>query len=276
MLMVVVLLVLLGLCFGSFVNAFVWRFHMQASAKTKIAKAKYSIVRGRSVCVDCKHQLASKDLLPVVSWLALKGKCRYCKKPIHWQYPLIELITAILFVASYLFWPNNLNSLVTVANFGLWLVLLVGFMFLVVYDLRWMILPNKVVLTLGVVALLFVLSIVIDQGSRVILQAILGSIVGGGLFWLLFEVSKGRWIGGGDVKLGFVLGLLLASPLNAAIMLFVASLLGTIVSLPMMLGKKITPSTRIPFGPFLLVATVLVQLFSANMINWYVQTFFNL
>ena len=101
MLMVVVLLVLLGLCFGSFVNAFVWRFHMQASAKTKIAKAKYSIVRGRSVCVDCKHQLASKDLLPVVSWLALKGKCRYCKKPIHWQYPLIELITARVLWYSY-------------------------------------------------------------------------------------------------------------------------------------------------------------------------------
>src|SRR4051812_7602742 len=105
MLMIYAILVVLGLCFGSFVNALVWRIHEQAEqgSKKKPNKSyidKLSIRKGRSMCPHCRHELKALDLLPVVSWLALRGKCRYCGKPISVQYPLVELLTACLFVTS--------------------------------------------------------------------------------------------------------------------------------------------------------------------------------
>src|SRR5882762_114793 len=107
--MIIVVLAILGLCFGSFVNAAVWRIYAQEQVKSKKLQVKkstnLSIVNGRSVCPHCEHELAAKDLMPVFSWLSLGGKCRYCKKPISRQYPLVELLTAVLFVFSYLYWP---------------------------------------------------------------------------------------------------------------------------------------------------------------------------
>jgi prepilin signal peptidase PulO-like enzyme (type II secretory pathway) len=108
LLMIIAVLVVLGLCFGSFANALVWRVHEQAgqAAKKKPDK-KYlkqlSVAKGRSMCPNCKHELVAKDLIPVLSWLALGGKCRYCAKPISIQYPLVEVALASLFVVSYLY-----------------------------------------------------------------------------------------------------------------------------------------------------------------------------
>ena len=109
MLMIIVLLVVLGLCLGSFVNALIWRLHEQATAtgKKKPDKkylARLSITKGRSMCSRCHHELAVKDLIPVFSWLSLGGKCRYCRKPIA-DNPLIEICMPLLFVASYIWWP---------------------------------------------------------------------------------------------------------------------------------------------------------------------------
>src|SRR3989344_6490262 len=126
--MIVAILIVLGLAFGSFVNALVWRLHEQEerakskeqrrkkgkakntaklSSHTSVLSSKdLSILKGRSMCPSCKHGLAAKDLVPVLSWLTLRGKCRYCHKPISIQYPLVELITATLFVISYLLWPD--------------------------------------------------------------------------------------------------------------------------------------------------------------------------
>ncbi|MEO8863067.1 MAG: prepilin peptidase, partial [Candidatus Saccharimonadales bacterium] len=141
--MIYIVLVVLGLCLGSFVNALVWRLHEQdllaskAKAVKKQSKGKntqltsqdLSIVKGRSICTHCYHKLAWYDLLPVLSWASLKGKCRYCHKPIGWQYPLVELLTASVFVLSYVFWPNGLDvSSLQLALFGFWLVFVTGFM----------------------------------------------------------------------------------------------------------------------------------------------------
>src|SRR5580700_9634934 len=118
--MIIVVLAVLGLCLGSFVNALVWRLHEQSNPKQKTKNKKQkakqlsanelSILRGRSMCPDCHHQLAAKDLVPVISWLDLRGKCRYCHRPISIQYPLVELATAGLFVFSYFFWPLAFNG----------------------------------------------------------------------------------------------------------------------------------------------------------------------
>lgn len=266
--MVIIVLVLLGLCFGSFVNALVWRIHKQSKIP-KRKSADYSIINGRSMCPNCKHELNLADLIPIFSWLFLRGKCRYCQKPISPQYPLVELLTAVLFVFSYIFWPNELTGLELV-NFSLWLVLLTGFMALAIYDIRWMLLPNKIIFPLYGVAALYVAIDLIQTPTLESLLNILASIaIAGGLFYILFQVSKGKWIGGGDVKLGFLLGAVLVSPSKAMLMLFIASLMGTLYSLFLLFIKKTDKAKKIPFGPFLLGATILVVVMGDRLIDWY-------
>ena len=280
--MIYAVLVILGLCFGSFVNALVFRLHMQSKgaralssgsrakkAQSSKLKADYSIVHGRSMCVNCKHTLGVWDLLPVISWVTLRGKCRYCKKPISWQYPTVELATALVFVTSYIFWPIDITGLEYVI-FGFWLVTIVGLMALIVYDIRWMLLPNRVVFPLYFVALaIVVLRFVQNPEALTIYQTVTGVLVGGGLFYVLFQVSKGKWIGGGDVKLGFLLGALVGRPDHAFLMLFIASLLGCIYILPSLATKRLKRSSRVPFGPFLILATIIVVLFGNDIITWY-------
>ena len=274
MLMIIAILVLLGLCFGSFVNALVWRMHQQNKldkSSKQNASSKYSIVHGRSMCTHCGHELHAKDLLPVISWLTLGGKCRYCGKQIHWQYPAVELVTAAQFVVSYVMWPEGLEG-IEIGVFGLWLVAMVGFMALIVYDLRWMLLPNKIVFPLyGAGGAVVALRIIQEASVTPLLSAIGGVLVGGGIFYALFQVSKGRWIGGGDVKLGFLLGALVGSPVLALFMLFVASTLGTLFAVPLMATKKAHRGTRIPFGPFLIIATIITVLAGQSIIDWYLE-----
>jgi prepilin signal peptidase PulO-like enzyme (type II secretory pathway) len=274
--MIIVLLALLGLTFGSFVNAFVWRLHEQevlSEKKRKPSKkqlAELSIMKGRSMCPDCKHELAAKDLVPLFSWIYLRGRCRYCGKPISWQYPLVEAATAVLFAVSYAWWPAALSSGLDWLLFALWLVFIVMFMALAVYDLRWLLLPNRIVFPLMWLAALYALLLAIDSSSaRVALHAFLGALVLAGTFWVLFQVSAGKWIGGGDVKLAVVLGLLAGTPLNALLILFFSSVIGTVFSLPILLKGKQAMKVQVPYGPFLLAATIVVVLFGAKVIDWY-------
>jgi leader peptidase (prepilin peptidase)/N-methyltransferase len=274
--MIIAVLVVLGLCFGSFVNALVWRIHKQSTTKNNKARGKYSISKGRSMCVHCGHQLSSIDLLPVVGWLMLRGKCRYCQRPISWQYPAVELAVAVLFVNSYIFWSQELRGF-EIASFGLWLVSLIGMVALIVYDIRWMLLPNRIIFPLYGVAAAFVLSRALsNQDMQPIIEGIIGVLIGGGLFYVLFQISRGTWIGGGDVKLGFLVGALVGGPENSLLLLFLASLLGTLIALPLMAAKIATRKTRIPFGPFLIAAVIIVQLFGTDLTDWYLSTFVTL
>lgn len=267
--MLVLIIFIFGLIFGSFVNALVWRVHKQSMAKHKKFKARYSISKGRSQCVNCGHRLAGADLIPVLSWLLLKGKCRYCKKPISREYPLVELLTASAFVISYTYWPYTFEAL-GIAAFITWLACLVILIALLAYDLKWMLLPNRLVaLVTGFAAINVIILAINHHSPMAVVEATLGALLLTGLFWGLFELSKGNWIGGGDVKLAVALGLLAGSPLKAVLLLFVASLIGTVVSLPLLATKKSDLKAKIPFGPFLIVATVVIYLFGSSLINWY-------
>ena len=267
--MVILVLVFLGLCLGSFVNALVWRIHKQEAAGSKKAKQKYSIANGRSMCPACKHTLAPLDLVPVFSWLMLRGKCRYCRKPIQ-DTPLAELVTPVLFILSYVYWPVSWSGQGKTL-FGFWLIFLVGFVALALYDIRWYILPDRIVFPLmGLVGLQLVAQVALFEGGLdVIATAFWGVVMGGGIFWLLFRVSDGTWIGGGDVKLGFLLGALVGGPVQALLLIFVASLVGTAVSLPLMGLRGLKKTAHIPFGPFLLIAAVIVRLFGTDLVHWY-------
>jgi leader peptidase (prepilin peptidase)/N-methyltransferase len=254
--MITIGLFLLGLCLGSFINALVWRLHENKDW-----------VKERSVCPKCNHVLSALDLVPLVSWLFLRGKCRYCKQPISWQYPIVELITAGLFVLSYIYWPHGFEAM-GITLFVFWTIFLVGLVALAIYDLRWMLLPDKIVYPLLCLALVQGVLLILAWGYSGWDIAI-SLLIGGGLFYAIFQVSKGRWIGGGDVKLGALIGLILASPSLSLLMIFSASALGSIVSVPMILTGKAKRDTRLPFGPFLIAACIIVYLFGGYLIDWY-------
>lgn len=269
--MVILILGFLGLCLGSFINALVYRLRWQEtnSKRTK----KYSILKGRSICPNCKHELAPKDLIPVFSWFLLNGKCRYCREPISIQYPLVEAVTAGLFVLSYVFWPPQFiggNILV----FLIWLGVLVGLIALAVYDIRWMILPNKIIFPLYILVAAFILTqFILTPDYNLIVSSLWGVLIGGGIFYILFQVSGGKWIGGGDVKLGFLLGAIAGGPVMAFLMLFIASLLGSVFSIPLILKNRLATKSKIAFGPFLILAAVIVQLFGVSILDWYTNMY---
>ncbi len=269
--MTIIILALLGLALGSFINALVWRLRQQETANSKKEATRYSITKGRSQCVYCGHQLSAADLVPVLSWLMLGGKCRYCKKPILWQYPLVELATAGLFILSYIFWPQPLGGAETV-DFVVWLALITGLIALAVYDLRWMLLPNRIIFPLiYLISLSALVQAYLDFSPGPVISAVSGALVGGGLFYGIFQLSRGRWIGGGDVKLGFLLGAAVGGVWPALLMLFVASVLGSIVSVPLLASGKVGRSSRIPFGPFLIAAAIIVKLFGDDITDWYIN-----
>lgn len=299
--MIYIVLIVFGLAFGSFVNALVWRLRQQEllvesrkvskvknnakkSAKSNIQHTKYnipeerlSVLKGRSMCPSCHHELAAKDLIPVLSWLSLGGKCRYCKKPIHWQYPLVELISALLFVVSYIFWPEYLNfaelqtfsSIFNVVSFGVWLIFLTGLIALFIYDLKWMLLPDRIVFPLIYGALaLTILEAVATKSFSPLLSSAIGVLMLAGLFYAIFVVSNGGWIGGGDVKLAIFMGIILG-PYLSFLALFLASLVGSFIILGIMALTKVDRKQQIPFGPFLIGATYVAVIWGPAIIDWY-------
>lgn len=280
--MIIVVLAVLGLCLGSFVNALVWRLHEQATEKAKKKPdqkylSKLSIGKGRSICPHCKHELAASELIPVLSWITLGGKCRYCGKPISWQYPLVELATAGSFVGSYIWWPADFDTAQKII-FVIWLALVTGLLALLVYDIRWKLLPNRLVYPLsGLAALMALVSIVSAHAPLTALLNDIGAvIIGGGLFYGLFQVSDGKWIGGGDVRLGWLLGLVAGTPARSFLFIFLAALGGSLTSLPLMAAGKLKRTSTIPFGPFLIIGLVVVQLFGTAILHWYRRTFINI
>ena len=267
------LLLMLGLCAGSFVNALVWRVHqteLRAKDSQLTAGKNLSIFTGRSQCPKCGHTLAARDLIPVLSWLFLRGKCRYCGRAISKQYPLVELTAGMVFALSYVFWPGPTEP-VLIAT---WLLVSVGLLAFLVYDARWMLLPNRILYpTLAVAITGRAAYILFSEPDKLhaLTQWVLAIAVTSGFFWLLYHISSGKWIGYGDVRLGLITGTVLATPGLGTLMIFAASLLGTLFVLPALIRGRQKMTSKLPFGPFLITATWLVLLFGQSIINRYLD-----
>jgi leader peptidase (prepilin peptidase)/N-methyltransferase len=255
--MILLALIVLGLCLGSFVNAFVWRLHENRDW-----------VKERSECPHCHHVLAPKDLIPVISWLSLRGKCRYCHKPIP-DSPAVELLVPVLFALSYLYWPVGFVG-VSLFQFIVWLACVLLFTILAVYDLRWFLLPDKVVWPLTGLAVIYTAgTFIYTHDVQMLLGSLAGVVIISGLFYALYRISKEKWIGFGDVKLGISLGLLAGGAVEACMVLFFASFIGVIASLPLVATGKASRKTKLPFGPLLIAGIFIVQLFGAHILGWY-------
>lgn len=261
--MIVVLLIVAGLLFGSFINALVWRLH-----------EKRDWVKERSECPHCHHQLAAIDLVPVLSWLFLQGKCRYCHKPIP-DSPLVELALPALFVLSYVYWPQPLEGL-GLYTFVFWLVFLVGFVALALFDFKWFLLPDVIVFPLIGLAAVQLIGGFLFFGAtwRDVAGSLIGAAIMSGLFYAIFVLSKGKWIGFGDVKLAIVLGLLAGGALPALLVLFVASVTGSLLALPLVVTGRATRKSHLPFGPMLITGAIVVVLFGQAIIDWYTNLVF--
>jgi prepilin signal peptidase PulO-like enzyme (type II secretory pathway) len=115
-----------------------------------------------------------------------------------------------------------------------------------------------------------------DKPFTALLSTVTAVIVGGGIFYILYQVSEGKWIGGGDVKLGWLLGLVVGTPAKSLLVIFIAAFLGSFVSLPLLASKRLSRTSTIPFGPFLIIGAIIVQLFGHAIILWYQRTFLSM
>lgn len=285
-------LILLGLCLGSFAGAQVWRLRARQLREDKAAgeeysKAEYKRLAGlsskkqsadRSVCLSCHHQLAWYDLLPLVSWLSTAGKCRYCRKSIGWFEPLMELGVAAFFATSFVFWPESLTTPLEIFQFILWLVGGVMLAILFAYDSKWFLLPDVIIFPLIAVSAVFAATGLLqtDSIATYVISVVAAVGILSGIYLILWLLSKGAWIGFGDIKLGLALALLLSSWQLAFLTLFLANLIGCLIVIPGLLTKKISRTTAVPFGPMLIVGFLISGLAGDRMIDWYIALTTNL
>lgn len=273
---------LLGLCMGSFIGAQIWRlrsrqlvadkkYHEPVDKKEFSRLMPLSKTRQRddySRCLTCGHRLRWYDLVPVVSWVSTAGNCRYCHHKIGGFEPLMELVTMTLFIVSYLLWPWGIVSAGQIILFVLWFAIISMMILLAAYDIRWQLLPDAINVSLIVVTAIFVLVRVWVIGDVSFLSTI-GSIgMLAGLYGILYAVSKGAWIGFGDVKLSISLGLMLVDWRLAFVALFFANLIGCVIVLPGLLRRNLTRESKIAFGPLLIAGTLIAWWWGSQLISW--------
>lgn len=246
----IVLVIIYGLLIGSFLNVLIYRIPREES-----------IAFPGSHCPECDHNLRWYDNIPVLSYLILGGKCRYCGTRISVQYPLIETLNAIVYVVLYisLGWGVDFIAFALIASV---LIAIAGI------DLKEQIIPDSLVLSILVIEVLHkALNYFMYDISPGLTDSLLGLSVAGGIFLLIVLVSKGG-MGGGDVTLigalGFVLGLK-----GILLTIFFSFILGAIISIFLLATGLKTRKDPIPFGPFIILGFFIVLLWGNGIISWY-------
>jgi leader peptidase (prepilin peptidase)/N-methyltransferase len=254
--MVVALAAVLGLIFGSFATAVAYR-----------VPRRETIVSGRSRCPNCGRTITAVENIPVVSFLVLRGRCRECGRPISARYPLIELAVATLFALSA--WKFGLTLEAVLYSAFAWVLVVLS-----VIDLEYRLLPNRIVYPSFVVAWagLVVAAFVRDR-TEYLVDAGIGALVFGGFFFVIaFLFPAG--MGGGDVKLSFVLGTMLGY-LGIGIVvtgMFLSFFLGAIAGIGLMAVKRGGRKTMLPFGPFLALGSLIAVFAGGPIVEAYLGT----
>jgi len=312
---------LTGLAVGSFLNCIIYRLALQNFSEKKLGGLEKggSFLGGRSYCPKCRHQLTWRDLIPILSFFILKGKCRYCHQKISWQYPLVEIATGLLFVSIFNpfastvkenFFFSTLGNGSSVFNFLnlIYYWTIASFLIIIfVYDLKHYLIPDRVIYPAIVIALIFNFQFLIvkeinlfstfisingnsvfnefsigekdfvpfftfasTNGSSVFNYSIFSAFGAAAFFLLIVLISRGKWMGIGDIKLAFLMGLILGFP-NILVALFLAFFLGAIIGLGLIFSGRKTLKSKIPFGPFLITGTFIGLFCGGQIINWYLS-----
>jgi leader peptidase (prepilin peptidase)/N-methyltransferase len=243
------LMIGLGLCFGSFLNVCIYRLPRGGS-----------LLHPRSRCPGCDYQLRWYDNVPVISYVLLLARCRRCGARISLRYPIVEILTAVVFAAHY-------------AVFGVTVLLAVRLLFacamivLFAIDLEHQILPNVITLP-GIVAGL-VFSLALPPG---VFDAVLGVVIGGGVLWLIGEAyyrfAGQEGMGGGDVKMLAMVGAFLGWK-QVIFTLIVSSVAGSLIGAALILSRRGTLKHALPFGTFIAIGALLASLAGERVVQWY-------
>jgi len=233
----------IGACVGSFLTVIVDRL-----------PRRETIIKGRSHCEHCQHTLSWNDMIPVLSFFFLRGKCRYCHFPIGWQYPVIESLTAIIFLLTVIFISVKQSVFNSSAIAELFYLIVIVSSLIVIFfiDLKYGIIPDTIVYPITSISFLYQLF----YGKEMIFNHMLSGLIAFSFFFFLFFITKGKGMGFGDVKLSFFLGLFLGFP-KIVVGIYIAFLTGAIVAIILILArKKKFSGGTIPFGPFLVLGTL--------------------
>lgn len=241
---------LLGTLVGSFINVCIYRI-----------PRKKSIVLPRSACPYCNNRIKPWDNIPLLSYILLGGKCRFCKKPISLRYPIVEFLTGSLF------WLTIRTFGLTPMAFSYW-VFLSALMTIAFIDIEHQIIPDVISLPgIGVGLLLAWLTLPLS-----VLQSLIGALVGGGVIYLVSFISLAvlgkEGMGGGDIKLMAMIGTFLGWK-NTLLTIFLGSVTGSIIGVSLILFKKKKRDDYIPFGPFLVLGAIISLFLGNRIINWY-------
>jgi len=276
--MIGIFLFLLGLIVGSFINALQYR--IQIGQKNT----------GRSYCPKCKHTLAWYDLIPVISWVMLSGKCRYCQKKISAQYPVIELITALTFISLSL--ASGLSPKINEAIFGfqvidsalfikyiilLILLLIIAslFILLALHDAKTSYILSYYAYAGGLLSLAYHLVGYAGEWQiaslyHYLLPYILSGAIPALFFLSLYLISKGKWMGSGDSEVALFIGIFLGSTLTLSALYF-AFIVGAVYGLIAIVLKKSKMKSALPFGPFLIAGCFFAFIFGNYVVNYYLR-----
>lgn len=228
---------LFGLIIGSFLNVLIWRLNDEKAPK---------FWQGRSICPKCKHELSWNDNIPLLSFIVLSGRCRFCQKPISRQYPIVELVTAGATVLTVGFLSNL--SFLSVLSY---LIIVYAFIVIFFSDLEYQLIPDEMVVVIVVLSFL--------RGNLIVgLLAALG-------FFLVVLATKFRGMGLGDVKLAFAMGLLLGFP-AVVVAVWFAFVLGGVFAVGLLLLHRKNIHETMALGPFLVLGTLIAALWSQKIL----------
>ena len=240
--------IILGGLWGSFANVCIYRLPLDKG-----------VVSGRSYCPKCKKQITWKDNIPIISYFLLNGKCRKCKKPISSQYALVEFLSILFFIIIYFLYGITLTTL-------LLMVLSLSFIIIFFIDLKHFIIPNEI--TFSMMALGFIKSFDPNLNSLFpnYINSLIGGLLGYGIIWSIIyfykQVRKKEGMGLGDAKLFGVIGFWFGW-LAIPFIIFLSSIIALLSVVPSLLKNSRTMSSQIPFGPYIIIGT-LIYLFFEN------------
>lgn len=242
---------LIGAAIGSFLNVLVYR-----------SRNNISLFSPSSFCPECEYSIEWYNNIPILSFLLLGGRCSNCKEEISWQYFLVELWLALAFLFTALINDYQSETVLLVRN---WLIVVV-LTFIFVYDLRFQRILDRV--TIPAIFLIFLINIVF--GLLTMESMAVAALVAGGFFLLQYLISRGRWIGSGDIRVGVLMGVILGWP-NVLLALFLAYVVGAIISIFLVLVRKKSLASKTSFGVYLSLATFVTLFFGDQIISWYLN-----
>lgn len=251
---------LLGACVGSFISLLIERIYKKESG----------ILLGRSHCPACKKVLKALHLIPILSYIYLKGKCAFCKRKISPLYPTIELTSALVYLMLYLYYPMAIFHDIS----GMTIIVLQCYIFFALiftffYDLKYMIISDRILLPAIVIAFLLP---TLDGYPLTFLQALAGFSIPTLFFLIQIFISNGRWLGGGDLRIGALMGAFLGVS-KVLVALFSAYMLGSILCILLLTTTKLSRKSMIPFGPFLVCGTLLSFFLGDDIVEAYMRLY---